>query len=308
MEVSELNRSSNCTVVTRISTSSTILHSTLQQSTVLRSDSISQETSHSARVERRGRGRRTAGSCVEKSYGIAGVHQGYTVCSLQSAFHSGPTRCEAQIFLLLTYASALVQSFYSPARYTLITTQFRETFLRLHDLPSVPLLHLALQAGLASLKTGVCLSGGGKDISFSIAEGGASVSEKQEISKAARGLQYHGLRSPNCPVCSSPLITLAREVPFSHYINSSIVCPLSGGLVVGSGGEEADAKGEGGDGLMAIVRTEEVDGKQEQVGRVYSKSVSPEIVALTFGCCTDLVYTVCLYFPYPPTFFDTDSL
>lgn len=100
------------------------------------------------------------------------------------------------------------------------------------------------------------------------------MSEQQEISKTERGLQYHGLRSPNCPVCSSPLITLAREVPFSHYINSSIVCPLSGGLIVGSGTEKEGGKGEGGDGLMAIVRMEEVEGKQEKVGRVYSRSVS----------------------------------
>lgn len=67
-------------------------------------------------------------------------------------------------------------------------------------------------------------------------------------------------QSLECPVCTSPLATLAAEVPFSHHVNSTIVCRLSGKVVEGGVGD--------GGGLVALVSR--VTGE----GRVYSKEVS----------------------------------
>ena len=39
------------------------------------------------------------------------------------------------------------------------------------------------------------------------------------------------MKNRDCPVCDSWLGKLAEEVPFSHHVNSTIVCRLSGKIM-----------------------------------------------------------------------------
>jgi macrophage erythroblast attacher len=76
---------------------------------------------------------------------------------------------------------------------------FRLAIYNLNTLPTEPLLHLALYAGLASLKLPSCYDA--------------------------------GTRNLDCPVCDIQLGRLATEVPLSHHVNSTIVCRLSGKIM-----------------------------------------------------------------------------
>lgn len=86
--------------------------------------------------------------------------------------------------------------------------------------------------------------------------------------------------SAACPICSSPLKVLAGEVPYSHHVNSTVVCSISGRVVEGDGGEGgnlvamvghghgAEARVYSKEGL-AMLEREHAEGKQEQLRRVY---------------------------------------
>lgn len=41
----------------------------------------------------------------------------------------------------------------------------------------------------------------------------------------------HETKNVDCPVCDRSLGRLAEEVPFSHHVNSTIVCRLSGKIM-----------------------------------------------------------------------------
>ncbi|THH11950.1 hypothetical protein EW145_g357 [Phellinidium pouzarii] len=78
---------------------------------------------------------------------------------------------------------------------------FRLAVYNLNALPTEPLLHLALYGGLASLKLPMCYD-------------------------AAHA------KNADCPVCDAHgLGILAKEVPWSHHVNSTIVCALSGKIM-----------------------------------------------------------------------------
>ncbi|KAJ8296041.1 Protein FYV10 [Rhodotorula toruloides] len=177
------------------------------------------------------------------------------------------------------------QDLYSPLRWAHLRSLFRTTFLTLHSLPSIPLLHMSLQAGIASLKTPICCPvpsgtktappsawplGGVKglrtsitpdgEIVFSTSGGSGADSPSLTGTNGATQPPVHTLEgspSPNCPLCSSPLSALGPDVPYSHHVNSTIVCGITGKVVEGDGGE--------GGQLVALVSR--VTGE----GRVYSK-------------------------------------
>lgn len=65
--------------------------------------------------------------------------------------------------------------------------------------------------------------------------------------------------SAACPICSSPLKVLAGEVPYSHHVNSTVVCSISGKVVEGDGGE--------GGNLVAMIGR----GHGADQARVYSR-------------------------------------
>ena len=72
-------------------------------------------------------------------------------------------------------------------------------------LPSVPLLHIALSAGLSALKTPLCHSSHGASISPT------SVSS---------------LTTSVCPICSTELNDLARNVPYANHTKSHVESDL----------------------------------------------------------------------------------
>lgn len=88
---------------------------------------------------------------------------------------------------------------YSPHRYTHLTSLFLQTHHSLFSLPSSPLLHIALSAGLSALKTPAC----------------HSVHALQPSPLTLTG-------APVCPICSTELNELARNVPYAHHTKSFI--------------------------------------------------------------------------------------
>ncbi|KAJ7185503.1 CTLH/CRA C-terminal to lish motif domain-containing protein [Mycena filopes] len=95
---------------------------------------------------------------------------------------------------------------YDPARWTALIQSFRLAIYSLNTLPTEPLLHLSLYAGLASLKLPACY--------------------------------VHATKNVDCPVCdgeagsmSEGLGKLAEEVPLSHHANSTIVCYITGKIM-----------------------------------------------------------------------------
>ncbi|BGP14549.1 hypothetical protein JCM10213_001898 [Rhodosporidiobolus nylandii] len=189
------------------------------------------------------------------------------------------------------------QELYSPSRWSSLRNLFRQTFLSLHSLPALPLLHISLQAGLASLKTPICcpvppgaataqpsayplnkplrttITPDGEIVLSSPAAsspiptpsstpapafGASRNSASTPAVSAPPGIHtLEGAPSPHCPLCSSSLGKLGPEVPYSHHVNSTIVCGITGKVVEGDGGE--------GGQLVALVSR--VGGE----GRVYSK-------------------------------------
>ncbi|CAK4030586.1 negative regulation of gluconeogenesis [Lecanosticta acicola] len=84
---------------------------------------------------------------------------------------------------------------YSPERYTHLAQQFVKIHHELFALPSQPLLHIALSAGLSALKTPSCHS--------------------QYALQASANTG-----APVCPICSTELNELARNVPYAHHPKS----------------------------------------------------------------------------------------
>ncbi|KAK5124796.1 hypothetical protein LTR85_001509 [Meristemomyces frigidus] len=98
--------------------------------------------------------------------------------------------------LLAQPADTVVEPYrtmYSRNRYPHLATLFLKTHHDLFSLPAQPLLHTALSAGLSALKTPTCHS-----------------------IHAAR----HPTGAPVCPICSTELNDLARNVPYAHHTKS----------------------------------------------------------------------------------------
>ncbi len=89
---------------------------------------------------------------------------------------------------------------YTLSRYPMLRDSFRAAALSIHSLPPQPLLHIALSAGLSSLKLPQC---------------------------------YHpAAGNVDCPICDKHgLAVLAKEVPWSHHQNSTLVCSKSGRMM-----------------------------------------------------------------------------
>lgn len=91
---------------------------------------------------------------------------------------------------------------YDNKRWDNLISSFRLSVYNLNTIPTEPLLNLALYGGLAALKLPVCYS------------------PSAHTSNA------------DCPVCDARgLGVLAKEVPWSHHVNSTIVCVISGKIM-----------------------------------------------------------------------------
>lgn len=89
------------------------------------------------------------------------------------------------------------QNFYARERYDFLADLFTSTFQKTLSLPASPLLHIALSAGLSALKTPSCHS-----------------------AHALAATANTG--APVCPICSTELNELARNVPYAHHTKSII--------------------------------------------------------------------------------------
>ncbi|OLL23367.1 Protein fyv10, partial [Neolecta irregularis DAH-3] len=85
------------------------------------------------------------------------------------------------------------KSFYSSSRWSHLAEAFLETFHSLYSLPTDPLLHIAMSAGLSALKTPICYS-------------------QTKSDEPAH----------HCPICSTEFNKLAQKLPFAHHLRSHI--------------------------------------------------------------------------------------
>lgn len=88
---------------------------------------------------------------------------------------------------------------YSPSRWDHLARLFVNTHHALFSLPAQPLLHVALSAGLSSLKTPSCHS-----------------------SVASSSCNAKSTTTSVCPICSTELNDLARNVPYAHHTKSHV--------------------------------------------------------------------------------------
>ena len=100
---------------------------------------------------------------------------------------------------MLIHADKRLQSLYSPSRWTSLATLFLTTHHTLYSLPPRPLLHNALSAGHSALKTPACHS--------------AFTPSSTNNANATITV---------CPICSTELNELARNVPYAHHTKSIV--------------------------------------------------------------------------------------
>lgn len=93
-------------------------------------------------------------------------------------------------------------SWYSPRRWTKLAEIFVEAHNNLLGLPSFPLLHIALSSGLSALKTPACHS--------------------SQATSSSQPSHSTSLTTNVCPICSTELNELARNVPYAHHSKSHV--------------------------------------------------------------------------------------
>ncbi|OOO03961.1 CTLH/CRA C-terminal to LisH motif domain [Aspergillus oryzae] len=91
------------------------------------------------------------------------------------------------------------KSMYAPDRWSYLSDLFVRTHHELLSLPSRPLLHIALSAGLSALKTPSCHSAYTSSSSNSLST-----------------------TTSVCPICSTELHELARNMPYAHHTKSYV--------------------------------------------------------------------------------------
>lgn len=108
---------------------------------------------------------------------------------------------------MLPEHAARVESYrelYSPARWQMLADLFTTTHHSLLSLPSIPLLHIALSSGLSALKTPAC---------HSIHPNSAAAPSHHTSLSLATSV---------CPICSTELNELARNVPHALHSKSHV--------------------------------------------------------------------------------------
>lgn len=168
---------------------------------------------------------------------------------------------------------------YDLARWQTLRTKFRAAALQIHSLPPQPLLHIALSAGLSSLKLPACYADEPSRTTLPPAHlGGRAFGDERSNLLSVAGVTSTSVSAPpmfppaagmgqgppsvvlsppsnnntagqaddrtgsptvcahlkndNCPVCDpNGLGILAKEVPWSHHVNSTLVCVLSGRIM-----------------------------------------------------------------------------
>ncbi|KAL4926110.1 FYV10 family protein [Aspergillus undulatus] len=91
------------------------------------------------------------------------------------------------------------RSMYASERWMYLSDLFIRTHHELLSLPSRPLIHIALSAGLSALKTPACHS-----------------------AYTSSSSNPHSTTTAVCPICSTELNELARNLPYAHHTKSSV--------------------------------------------------------------------------------------
>ncbi|KAI2615459.1 protein FYV10 [Hypoxylon sp. NC1633] len=135
-------------------------------------------------------------------------------------------------------------SLYSPTRWVMLAALFTMTHNALLSLPQIPLLHVALSSGLSALKTPACHS--------SNDDAAGPPSHSTSLSLAASV----------CPICSTELNELARNVPYAFHSKSHVepdLLLMPNGRAYGKARLEEYARKAGlPDGQVKDLRTGEV--------------------------------------------------
>ncbi|OBT50730.1 hypothetical protein VE04_08405 [Pseudogymnoascus sp. 24MN13] len=97
---------------------------------------------------------------------------------------------------------AIYTNLYAAHRWEDLAKLFMETHNTLLSIPAVPLLHIALSAGLSALKTPSCHS--------------------SHLSSSASPSSSSSITSSVCPICSTELNALARNVPYANHTSSRV--------------------------------------------------------------------------------------
>ncbi|KAH6917944.1 macrophage erythroblast attacher isoform 1 [Coprinopsis sp. MPI-PUGE-AT-0042] len=97
---------------------------------------------------------------------------------------------------------------YDGSRWLNLVNSFRIAVYTLNSIPTEPLLHLALYAGLVALKLPACYDHATKNVDCPVCDG-----------ESGKSTQPLGLGK------------LAEEVPFSHHSNSTLVCRITGKIM-----------------------------------------------------------------------------
>jgi len=154
--------------------------------------------------------------------------------------------------------SPSTQRLYDVARWANLIHSFRLAIYNLNTIPSEPLLHLSLYAGLASLKLPACFDAFTKNVDCPICDGESatlSATSNKDVNMAntsvtnpSHDIPEHepsvspttasgpatttgSLESPAPAPQALGLGKLAEEVPFSHHVNSTIVCRITGKIM-----------------------------------------------------------------------------
>ncbi|KAF9761803.1 hypothetical protein IL306_003706 [Fusarium sp. DS 682] len=113
-------------------------------------------------------------------------------------------------------ASGPYGDLYKPSRWADLADLFTTTHNQLLALPAVPLLHVALSSGLSALKTPACHADPMHSSNSPAPNHANSTSDVAAV--AAASTLGHGV----CPICSTELNELARNVPYAHHTQSHV--------------------------------------------------------------------------------------
>lgn len=110
-----------------------------------------------------------------------------------------PTKYNISLVTKSTGELTFFQTMYSESRWDFLAKLFVRTHHELFSLPTRPLLHIALSAGLSALKTPSCHS--------------KYASSSSNASSSTTSV---------CPICSTELNELARSLPYAHHTKSNV--------------------------------------------------------------------------------------
>ena len=119
------------------------------------------------------------------------------------------------------------KNFYAPSRWPYLSRLFLKTYHDLLSLPQNPPLHIALSAGLSALKTPSCHSthpspSSALNANTIAASPQPDGNDKSNTGKEKNSSKPAAIGQSVCPICSTELNALARNVPYAHHSKSIV--------------------------------------------------------------------------------------